>query len=151
VVGALVEILGETGLRLSEALALCWTHVDLRARRITLELTKSGKVRHVRLTDSAIRAFMSLTRFMHEAHVFVRSDGRPWRDVRGPFHAARKAVGMEWAGFHDLDITAPPSGSSTACRSGKSRHIWDMPTFTRPCDIRILRQTMPGRWRSVLR
>jgi integrase len=25
-----------------------------------------------------------------------------WRDPRGPFYAGRKAVGMEWIGFHDF-------------------------------------------------
>ena len=25
-----------------------------------------------------------------------------WRDPRGPFYAGRKAVGLEWVGFHDF-------------------------------------------------
>src|SRR5262249_52700973 len=82
---------------------LCWPRVDLLARRVTLDLTKSGKVRHVPLTDRAVRAFQSITRFIQEPHVFVRlSDGKAWKDPRKSFHVGRRAAGLEWAACHDL-------------------------------------------------
>ena len=102
VVGALLEVLVETGLRLSEALALTWSGVDLEARRLTVEFTKSGRVRHIPLTERAVAAFRSLVRFIKEPHVFVRSNGKPIKDPRGALHAARKALGMDWVGFHTL-------------------------------------------------
>ncbi len=103
VIGALVAVLGETGLRLSEALGLSWGAVDLRRRLVSLGRTKSGKVRNVPLTDYAVTWIRSLVRVIGRPSVFTHpSTGKPWSDPRGPFVKGRRAAGLEWVGFHGL-------------------------------------------------
>ena len=103
VIGVFVDVLAETGLRKSEALALCWPEIDLQARRLTVAESKSGKLRHVPITERAATALRSFVRAIDEPHVFVHPvTGQPWRDPRVPFAKARAAVGPSWVGFHDF-------------------------------------------------
>ena len=44
----------------------------------------------------------SLPRVIGCEYVFAHALTKDrWRDPRGPFYAGRKAVGLEWVGFHD--------------------------------------------------
>ena len=103
-IGVLVAALGETALRKSEGLGLGWHHVNLVARKVTVEHSKSGKVRYVPLSQFAVECLSSLVRVMGCSHVFVDpATGRRWRDARGPFFRGRAASGLTWVrGFHDF-------------------------------------------------
>lgn len=103
VIGAFVAILGETGLRLSEALRLKWTHLDLKQRLLTVTSeSKSGKIRHVPLSDFAITYLQSLPRTVGIEWVFLRTRTERWKQPRPLFFKARKQAGLEWVGFHGL-------------------------------------------------
>ena len=56
----LVELLLLTGMRIGEALALQWDDINVPARHITLRLTKSGKVRHVPISDACLKLLRRL-------------------------------------------------------------------------------------------
>lgn len=69
-----------TGCRYGELCALRCGDVDLEAKTLTVEKSKSGKRRHVPLTSEGIAFFDSLTAGRkREDAVFLRADGLPWR------------------------------------------------------------------------
>jgi integrase len=103
VVGAFSAILGETGLRLSEGLRLKWYDLDVKERILTVSSeSKSGKVRHVPLTDFALEWLQAIPRTVGVDWVFLRTRTQPWRDPRGAFTKGTKEAGLEWVGFHGL-------------------------------------------------
>ncbi len=100
---AMVAVLGETGIRKGEALHLKWSNVDLRNRILTLDQTKSRKVRRVPLSDYAVEWLRRTVRYLDCPCVFVNSrTGRPWVNPEKAFQAGRKAAKLDWVGFHDL-------------------------------------------------
>ena len=102
-VGALTAFLGETGLRKSEGLRLEWSHIDLGNRIVSVGNTKSGRVRHVPLTQYALQWLSRLVRVIGQPRVFLRSDGKPRKNPRKPFKAGARDAGLDWVrGFHDL-------------------------------------------------
>lgn len=103
VVGAYVGVLCETGLRMEEGLLLKWDFVDVPRRRITVEASKSRKVRHVPMSEYCARLISGLTRIVGEPHVFVReSTMERLRAPRKEFNAGKQAAGILWPGFHDF-------------------------------------------------
>jgi integrase len=103
IIGAYVGILGETGLRMTEGLELEWEDVLIGQKQLVVKASKNHKVRYVPLSEYAIQLFRSLPRGIDCSHAFIRTGTTErWRDPRGPFLAGRKAVGMEWVGFHDF-------------------------------------------------
>lgn len=87
--GALFRLLATTGLRISEALALRWTDIDLAGRRLWVRRSKSAAgVREVGLVAddvAALRLHSDRQRFqrdkagaqwLDEGYVFTRADGR---------------------------------------------------------------------------
>lgn len=80
--GALV-----TGCRYGE---LSWMRVcdfDAEAGTVTIRNSKSGKARHIALTEEGLASFLKLTfgRNDHNGRIFVRDDGEHW----GPSHQQR--------------------------------------------------------------
>ena len=103
VIGCYVGVLGETALRMTEGLLLKWKFVNLGERNLTVEASKNYKTRHVPLSDYAIELLRSLPRVIGCEYVFALALTKDrWRDPRGPFYAGRKAVDLEWVGFHDF-------------------------------------------------
>jgi integrase len=102
-IGCYVGLLGETGLRKTEGLKLKWDYVDTRSRTVTVEASKNGKTRHVRLSDYALELLGRLPRIDGCSFVFVWPDTkRPVRDPRHWFFEGRQKAGLDWVGFHDL-------------------------------------------------
>lgn len=102
-IAAMVTVMGETGLRKGEALSLLWEHVDLRQRMLTVEHTKSRKVREIPLSDLAVESLTSLTRRLDTPQVFLNSStGKPWVNPEKPFRSGCKKADLKWVGFHDL-------------------------------------------------
>jgi integrase len=107
----LVVFLLHTGARLSEALRLDWSNVDLKARRIVFMNTKNGEARGVPLNDDA---FLALANLPHrEGHVFLTPAGRPYYDsgglggspIKRAFKTACRRAGIENLRVHDLRHT----------------------------------------------
>jgi len=100
---AMIAVMGETGIRKGEALRLRWEQVDLRNRQLSVERTKSRKVRHIPLSQFATKWLLRTTRFLEYREVFVNTfTGEPWINPEKAFREGRKAAGLEWVGFHDL-------------------------------------------------
>ena len=105
VVGAFVAILGETGLRKGEGLRLTWDDIYTAGSGETMlnvSETKSGLVRHVPLTRYAREWLAQLSRKIGDPHLFLWSTFKPMKDPRGALDKARKDLGLDWLGFHDL-------------------------------------------------
>lgn len=105
VLSAYVALLGETGLRKTEALYLKWSEVDLREGLVMPERTKSNRVRLVPLSDYAVSWISQLTRYVHTPYVFVNP--RTAERLKSPdktFRRAAKRVGLAGLGFHDLRV-----------------------------------------------
>ena len=99
----MVAVIGETGIRKSEALALKWDHVDSRSRMLTVEQTKSGKVREIPLSHFATSELQRLIRRLDSPFVFINTrTGRRWVNPEKAFKGACEAAGLAWVGFHDL-------------------------------------------------
>ncbi len=104
---ALVELLLLTGMRIGEALPLQWSDVNFSTRQITLRRTKSGKVRHVPISDDCLvllarRLEMTADRPWGWLFPSSRGNSHMTRPVR-PWKKACKAVGLPPSlRFHDL-------------------------------------------------
>lgn len=104
----LVEVLLLTGMRLGEVLSLKWGDVDFTQKQITLRMTKSGRVRHVPLSDECRDALDRLAEitadFPKDGWLFPSSFGSSHmtRPVR-PWKKACRAAGLPLSlRFHDL-------------------------------------------------
>ncbi len=101
--GAMVAVMGETAIRKGEALGLVWENVDLRNRRLTVEQTKSRRIRHIPLSEFAAESLSGSVRYLDSPFVFVNSHTKkPWVNPEKAFRDGRKAAGLDWVGFHDL-------------------------------------------------
>ncbi|MDA2928920.1 site-specific integrase [Acidobacteria bacterium AH-259-O06] len=101
-IGAYIALLGQTALRKAEGLKLEWQHIDAKGRLLTVEWpTKSGKIRHVPLSQYALEWLSKLDRIVGLPWVFVKNDRTRWLDPRGPFEKGKKCIGMDWVTFHD--------------------------------------------------
>ncbi|MBA6125294.1 tyrosine-type recombinase/integrase [Pseudomonas juntendi] len=104
---ALVELLLLTGMRIGEALPLQWSDVNFSTRQITLRRTKSGKVRHVPISDDCLALLIRRVEMTADSAwdwLFPSSRGHSHmtRPVR-PWKKACKAVGLPPSlRFHDL-------------------------------------------------
>lgn len=100
---AMVAIMGETGIRKSEALELKRSQVDFKGKRLVIEKTKSKKVRYVPLSDYALEKIRGLVQFINQPYLIVHQhNGQRWTNPDKKFRAARKAAGLEWVTFHTL-------------------------------------------------
>ncbi|MBH3371186.1 tyrosine-type recombinase/integrase [Pseudomonas carnis] len=104
----LVELLLRTGMRLGEALSLKWGDVDFTLQQITLRSTKSGRVRHVPISDECSGVLDRLAEitadFPKDGWLFPSSYGpsHMTRPVR-PWKMACQAAGLPSSlRFHDL-------------------------------------------------
>jgi integrase len=106
-----------TGCRYSELTALHCADFGADAGTLLVRTSKSGKSRHVVLTEEAQRFFSDATAGRAgEAVVFVRAKGQPWQpsDKQRPLAQACKAAKIAPAvGFHILRHT---HGSTLAMR-----------------------------------
>jgi integrase len=99
----LLGLLVVTGMRISEALALCVKDVDLHQGLLTIRKTKFGKTRLIPLHPSARRALQQYARQRHAlvghgtTHFFVSSQGQPLvaGNVMKTFCRLRRRVGLQ--------------------------------------------------------
>lgn len=107
---ALVEGALETACRLGELLELRWRQVNLQRGELALRgaHTKTSQPRTLPIT-ARLRAILELRRLDPEgdplgpdAYVFGNEVGERRRDIRGAWHEACAAAGIEELHFHDL-------------------------------------------------
>jgi integrase/recombinase XerC len=105
---AIVTVMFDTGLRISEALSLRWDRITLRGT--TTVMGKGAKTRIVGFTHRALEAMNSLGRHPDNPHVFVRwKTGKRWsgRAVRLWFADVIDAAGLHHVKV-DGDIALVP-------------------------------------------
>lgn len=96
-----------TGARKSEILQAQWENVDLARSLLTIPRSKSGRPRHIPLSELAVRVLVrqyQRGRFKTTGPVFPgRREGRSLEDLRGPWKRAKKAAGLPASTrIHDL-------------------------------------------------
>lgn len=118
----LVTFLAETGLRISEGLAMTWENVDLVGRRVRvvqrvrggeLDSPKSARGRREVPIGQALAAELAAHRDASSwaadtDYVFASTAGTPWdtSNAHRWLRRAATAAGIPWGGFHSLRHTA---------------------------------------------
>lgn len=135
----IVDLLASTGLRASEAMGLRWQHVDLKRRRITVEIRRHGRAIGPPKTGTSRRIVPISKRLAAILRAEVKRQGAPPPDgfvllsPRGrpldhhnfmtrTFVPAREAAGLKWAGLHTLRHTCATRlirGGATALQVSK--------------------------------
>ena len=102
-IAAMTALLGETGMRKGEALALRWDDIRWPDRTVRLQHTKNGKVRFVPLSDYSTEWLQRLVRYVGCPYVFVNPRrAKRWINPEQAFKRGAEATGLSWVGFHDL-------------------------------------------------
>jgi integrase len=96
-----------SGMRLTEQFTLTWENVDLKRKEITLDETKNGSSRVVRIHPKCAAAFKALAVAKHEKidRVFKSSRGEPLNNPRKWFEAAIEEAKIQGFRWHDLRHT----------------------------------------------
>lgn len=98
---AFIKLLLFTGARKSEILKATWEYVDLSARILTVPLSKSGKARHIALSEEALSVIKSLPRTNKWLFPGNSSD----KPMACPYYLwgqLKKACGLADIRIHDL-------------------------------------------------
>jgi integrase len=105
----LIGFLLLTGSRKSEAFNVRWDHIDAVKRLWTVPLSKSGKPRHIPLSDGAMtmveraRQVVASTALSTSPYVFPNvATGGPLRDIQHCWEQARELAGLQNVRLHDL-------------------------------------------------
>jgi integrase len=103
----IVGILLLTGARVSELLHAEWRHVDLERRVWFIPISKSGKSRHVPLSQAALDIIDRLPRFGGCPFLVPNPKTRkPFTDLKRPWQTAREKAGLPGLRIHDLRHSA---------------------------------------------
>ena len=103
----IVGLLLLTGARKSELLQAQWAHVDLEKRSWFIPTSKTGRSRHVPLSQPAIAIIEEMPRW--EGCPWLLPNPltlEPYSDVKRAWAAARKAAGLPDLHMHDLRHSA---------------------------------------------
>lgn len=98
----------DTGLRADELFGLQWSQVDFaRGTIATTTRTKSGRARHVPLTQRSRTILGTVTRRLDTPYVLVNPDtGERYVHMLKGLYAARRRSGIALLNWHDLRRTA---------------------------------------------
>lgn len=95
-----------TGARKSEILKARWEHVNIEQRLLTIPLSKSGKPRHIVLSDAAIAVIRSIPQINGSQWLFPgHAQGKPLSDLYLFWNKIRKELGLRDVRIHDLRHT----------------------------------------------
>ena len=95
-----------TGARKSEILKARWENVRLDLRLLTVPLSKSGKPRHLPLSDAAVPVIRALPRGPGCPWLFPgHAPGKPLSDVYLFWDGLRRGLGLADVRIHDLRHT----------------------------------------------
>ncbi len=102
-VGRVVKFLLLTGARKREALDARWEHIDFARKLLTVPVSKSGKPRHIPLSDAAIELLFSLPREADMPWVFFNpKTGKPPVSIFFAWDTMRIKAGLKDVRLHDL-------------------------------------------------
>lgn len=101
--GALaIQMLFYTGARTQEILTARWEHVDVNRRLLTVPLSKSGRTRHIPLSDDAVRVLEDIPHG-ESPWLFPKRDGKgPIRSIFYLWCQLRVDLGLNGMRVHDL-------------------------------------------------
>ena len=116
-VGA-VRFAAFTGLRISECMAVRWSHVDFEAGRLTMPDTKTGRRVHD-LPTPALELLADTPRIGEWAFTSARDRPVTYAYVRRVFAEAVKDAGLEDVRLHDLRRTV----MTNAAAAGVGTHV----------------------------
>lgn len=104
---SIVALLLLTGARKTELLTAEWRHIDLDRRAWFIPTTKTGKPRHVPLSQAAIDVIEALPKFDGcEWLVPNPETKRPYVTLKRAWETARTAAGLSGLRIHDLRHSA---------------------------------------------
>lgn len=99
----IVPMLFLTGARKREVLDAKWEDFDLERNAWRIPLSKSGKHRHVPLSDGAVAMLNTMPRNAVSPWPFANpATGKPYVSVYNSWNTARKAAGLPKVRMHDL-------------------------------------------------
>lgn len=96
-----VKLLLHTGARKNEILGARWEDVDMERRILTVPLSKSGKTRHIPLSDEALKVLRRLSRASAWLFPSPRGEGH-FSDLYYFWKEVRQSLGLEDVRIHDL-------------------------------------------------
>ena len=101
-----IRLLLLTGARKSEVLKARWEHVRLDLRLLVVPLSKSGKPRHIPLSDEAIAIMRAIPRQPGNPWLFPgEAPGKPLSDLYLFWNKLRRELGLADVRIHDLRHT----------------------------------------------
>lgn len=102
----IVALLLMLGCRKSELLNAKWEHVDLDRRTWKIPLSKSGKMRHVPLSNDSVELLKVLPRWKGCPYVLPNPRTlKPYTDFHEAWHTACRRAGLHDVRIHDLRHT----------------------------------------------
>ena len=97
------QLLLLTGARKSELLHAQWQHVDLKERSWLIPMSKTGKARHVPLSQDAVEVISSLQRLPGCPYLVPNLEtGQPFRDIKKAWDTVRRDACLPGVRIHDL-------------------------------------------------
>lgn len=95
-----------TGARKSEILKARWKDIRLDQRLLTTPLSKSGRPRHIQLSDAAIQVIRAIPRQPGSPWLFPgHAPGKPLSDIYLFWKGLRRGLGLAEVRIHDLRHT----------------------------------------------
>jgi integrase len=99
----IVPMLILTGARKREVLDAKWSDFDLSRRAWRIPITKSGRARHVPLSDGALTLLATMPRKPDCEWAFANPEtGKPYVSIFYAWNTARKSIGLSDVRMHDL-------------------------------------------------
>lgn len=103
----IIPLLVFTGARVSELLMAEWRHLDLEKRQWLIPTSKTGKARHVPLSQPAIDILKAVPKFDKCGYVLPNPKTRkPFTGLKHPWQTARDAAELPDLRIHDLRHSA---------------------------------------------
>jgi integrase len=103
----IIQLLLMTGCRKSELLQARWEHVDLERRSWLIPMSKSGKARHVPLSQVAVDVLEALPRLPGcDLVVPNLASGEAFRDIKKAWDTVRRDACLSDVRLHDLRHSA---------------------------------------------
>ena len=99
----IIPMLVLTGSRKREVLDATWQEFDVERRQWRISMSKSGRARHVPLSDGVLALLDTIPRFAYCKYVFPNpATLKPYQNIYRTWHRARTDAGIEDVRIHDL-------------------------------------------------
>jgi integrase len=116
----IIALLLLTGARRQELICAKWDEFDLERRQWRIPMSKSGRARHVPLSNAAVEVLRNLPRWEGCPYVIPNPKSRkPYRQIWRSWETARNLAGLPGLRLHDLRHSA----ASYMVNSGQSLYV----------------------------